>query len=81
MMQILFTSSVLILALFVLRAVFLRAIPRRVQYALWALVLLRLLVPFSLPGSAHSLAQHAQGALQTAEAAAAQPIYTEEIGT
>ncbi len=34
-----------------LRRAFRKAIPRRVQYALWALVLVRLLVPVSLPAS------------------------------
>ena len=42
MKEILLTSSVLIAALLVLRFFFRRSIPRRVQYALWALVALRL---------------------------------------
>ena len=49
MKDILLTSSVLILALLVLRQIFRKSISRRLQYALWALVLLRLLVPVSLP--------------------------------
>ena len=48
--EVLITSSVLILALLVLRGAFRRSLSRRMQYALWALVLLRLLVPFQLPG-------------------------------
>ena len=49
MKDILLTSSVLILALLVLRQVFRKSVSRRLQYALWALVLVRLLVPVSLP--------------------------------
>ena len=50
MSEILLTSSVLILAVLLLRLAFRDRISRRVQYALWGLVLLRLLVPVSLPG-------------------------------
>ena len=49
MKEILLTSSVLILALLLLRRLFRDKISRRVQYALWGLVLLRLLVPVNLP--------------------------------
>ncbi|MBP3521274.1 MAG: M56 family metallopeptidase [Oscillospiraceae bacterium] len=49
MKDILITSSVLILVLLILRRLFRNSISRRVQYALWGLVLVRLLVPFSLP--------------------------------
>ena len=49
MKEILITSSALILALLLMRRVFQRVLSRRVQYALWALVLVRLLVPVSLP--------------------------------
>lgn len=49
MREIIITSSVLILALLILRRLFRSAISRRVQYALWGLVLVRLLVPASLP--------------------------------
>lgn len=48
MKDILITSSALILALLVIRRVFRNALSRRYQYALWALVLVRLLVPVSL---------------------------------
>lgn len=44
MREVLLTSSALILALLVLRQVFRKRISRRVQYALWGLVLVRLLV-------------------------------------
>lgn len=55
MKEILLTSSVLILALLALRRVFRRTVSRRVQYALWGLVLLRLLIPVSLPAAGFSL--------------------------
>lgn len=48
MKEILITSSALILALLILRRVFRKVLSRRFQYALWGLVLLRLLVPVSL---------------------------------
>lgn len=49
MKEVILTASVLILALILFRFLFRTAIPRRVQYALWALVLVRLLVPVQLP--------------------------------
>ncbi len=48
MKEILLTSSVLILALLALRRLFRRTISRRMQYTLWALVLVRLLVPLNV---------------------------------
>ena len=51
MREILLTSSGLILALLVLRRLFRNTLSRRVQYALWGLVLLRLLTPLSLPAA------------------------------
>lgn len=55
MKEILLTSSALILALLILRRVFRNRISRRAQYALWLLVLARLLIPVSLPGVDFSL--------------------------
>ena len=55
MKEILLTSSVLILSLLLLRLLFRKAISRRVQYALWGLVLLRLLVPVNLPALSHNV--------------------------
>lgn len=55
MKEILLTSSALILALLILRRVFRNRISRRAQYALWLLVLARLLIPVSLPGAGFSL--------------------------
>lgn len=50
MSDILITSSILILTLLLLRWVFRGVVSRRVQYALWGLVLVRLLLPTSLLG-------------------------------
>ena len=55
MREILLTSSVLILAVLLLRLAFRARISRRAQYARWGLVLLRLLVPVSLGGVVFSL--------------------------
>lgn len=55
MKELLITSSALILALLALRRLFRKTISRRAQYALWGLVLLRLLVPVSLPAAEFSL--------------------------
>lgn len=55
MKEILLTSSALILALLALRRLFRRTISRRMQYALWALVLVRLLIPGSLGSMAHNV--------------------------
>ena len=60
MKELLITSSVLILVLLALRWAFRSRITRRAQYALWALVLVRLLVPFSLPGADFSVLTAAQ---------------------
>lgn len=60
MKEVLITSSVLILVLLALRWAFRSRISRRAQYALWALVLVRLLVPFSLPGADFSVLTAAQ---------------------
>ena len=54
MRVILITSSVLILALIALRYLLKRISPR-LQYALWLLVAVRLLVPVSLPGTGLSI--------------------------
>ena len=45
MKDILITSSVLIPVILLLRFLFRRSVSRRVQYALWLMVLLRLLIP------------------------------------
>lgn len=55
MIEYVVTSSVLMAAVIVLRSLFRRRISRRLQYALWGLVLLRLLMPFSLFASSFSV--------------------------
>ena len=55
MKEILLTSSVLILALLALLRLFRRTISRRMQYALWLLVLMRLLVPLNVGTLAHNV--------------------------
>lgn len=68
MKEILLTSSALILALLILRRIFRNRISRRAQYALWLLVLVRLLVPVSLPGVGFSLLTAAEPVVQGLEA-------------
>ncbi len=67
MKEILLTSSALILALLALRRLFRKTLSRRAQYALWGLVLLRLLVPVSLPAAEFSLLTAAEPARQAVE--------------
>ena len=55
MIEWIVSSSVLIAALLLLRLLFRGKISARLQYALWALVLLRLLIPVSLVDSAASV--------------------------
>lgn len=55
MKEILITSSVLILLITAVRFLFRDKISRRLQYALWGLVALRLLLPVSLPGASFSV--------------------------
>ncbi len=77
MKEILITSSVLILALLVLRRVFRGVLSRRVQYALWALVLLRLLAPVSLPAVDFSVLTASQPVQQAVSSRfeAIEPMY------
>lgn len=74
MTQILITSSVLIVVLFILRKVFRSKIDPRVQYALWVLVLIRLLIPVNLPAWNFSLLNATEPVERTVEQAAA-PLY------
>lgn len=68
MKEILITSSALILALLLLRRVFRGVLSRRIQYALWGLVLLRLLVPVSfLPAAEFSVLSATAPARQAVE--------------
>ena len=65
MKDILITSSVLILAVLLLRLCFRRTVSRRVQYALWLPVLLRLLIPVSFGSLSWSVASAARAAEET----------------
>ena len=67
MKEILLTSSALILALLILRQVFRNRISRRAQYALWLLVLVRLLVPVNLPAADFSLLTAAEPVVRQME--------------
>lgn len=76
MKEILWTSSALILALLLVRRVFREKISRRVQYALWGLVLLRLLVPVQLPAADFSvLSVSAPVRTQAEERLEENPVY------
>jgi len=78
MREILLTSSALILALLALRRLFRETLSRRVQYALWGLVLVRLLTPVSLPAAGFSLLTAAEPVARNMEALYAQP-YQETV--
>ncbi len=78
MKEILLTSSALILALLVLRQLFRNTLSRRVQYALWSLVLVRLLVPVSLPAAGFSLLTAAEPVTRDIEALYVRP-YQETV--
>ena len=76
MTEIFITSSALILALLFLRKVFSNRLSRRVQYALWGLVLLRLLVPVNLPAMNLSVLTAVKPVEKTVtQTMAEQPIY------
>ncbi len=76
MREVLLTSSALILALLVLRQVFRKRISRRVQYALWGLVLVRLLVPANLPAADFSVLSVSEPArVQMEERLEEEPVY------
>ncbi|MBD5162314.1 MAG: M56 family metallopeptidase [Oscillibacter sp.] len=75
MKEILLTSSVLILALLALRRIFREKISRRVQYALWGLVLVRLLIPVSLPALDFSVLTMAEPVQETISARLEAPAF------
>lgn len=74
MKEILLTSSALILALLALRRLFRKTLSRRAQYALWGLVLLRLLIPASLPAAGFSLLTAAEPIAGRMESLYIQPL-------
>ena len=55
MMEWIITASALIITVLLLRAVVRKKISRRLQYALWGLVMIRLLMPFSIVDSQISI--------------------------
>ncbi len=76
MKEILLTSSVLIFALLILRRLFRNKISRRAQYALWGLVLLRLLIPVNLPGINFSVLTLSEPARESVDTQVfQQPVY------
>lgn len=79
MKDALISSAVLILALTALRFLFRNRISRRLQYALWGLVLLRLALPIPLPGARFSVmtgAERLSGQAATFPAPAVSPALT-----
>lgn len=79
MKEILLTSSVLILALLALRQLFRRTVSRRMQYALWLLVLVRLLVPVNVGTLAHNVLSAAEPVQAAVEKRLETPIlYTQD---
>ena len=86
MKEILITSTALILALLLIRRVFRGMLSRRFQYALWGLVLVRLLVPVNLlPASDFSVLTAAKPMEQAVTARldriAVAPVRPENIQT
>lgn len=81
MKEILLTSSVLILALLALRRLFRRTISRRMQYALWALVLVRLLVPLNVGTLAHNVLSAAEPVQTAVEKRLETPVLYMQDGT
>lgn len=79
MIEFIVTSSVLIMVVITLRYLFGGKISRRLQYALWGLVLLRLLMPFSLFGSQLSIMNLFDTA-GTANTAPGMQVYPDMIG-
>ena len=51
LLQMSFSGAILILAVIVVRAVSINKLPKKTFLVLWSIVLLRLLVPFSIPST------------------------------
>lgn len=81
MKEILLTSSALILALLALRQLFRRTVSRRMQYALWALVLVRLLVPVNVGTLAHNVLSAAAPVQTVVEERLDTPVLYVQDGT
>lgn len=81
MKEILLTSSALILALLALRQLFRRTVSRRMQYALWLLVLVRLLVPVNVGTLAHNVLSAAAPVQTVVEERLDTPVLYVQDGT
>ena len=81
MKEILLTSSVLILALLALRQLFRRTVSRRMQYVLWLLVLVRLLVPVNVGTLAHNVLSAAAPVQAVVEERLDTPVLYVQDGT
>ena len=81
MKEILLTSSALILALLALRQLFRRTVSRRMQYALWLLVLVRLLVPVNVGTLAHNVLSAAAPVQAVVEERLDTPVLYVQDGT
>ncbi len=73
LLQMSFSGAVMILTVIIIRALAINRLPKKTFMILWGIVLLRLLVPFSIPSalSVYSLAERGQDPL-------AQAAYTEQ---
>lgn len=81
MRETLIASSALIVALLLIRRVFRGVLSRRVQYALWALALARLLVPVSvLPAADFSVLTAAAPVQQAVAQQVERPYYSRPVG-
>ena len=74
MKEILITSSVLIVALLLLRLLFGKKVRRKLIYAAWALVALRLLIPVQIGQLDFSVLTAAQDVTQSIEQVATRPV-------
>lgn len=81
MKEILLTSSALILALLALRRLFRRTVSRWMQYALWLLVLVRLLVPVNVGTLAHNVLSAAAPVQTVVEERLDTPVLYVQDGT
>ena len=80
MIEWIISSSVLILAVLLLRLLLGRYIGKRLQYSLWALVLLRLLIPFSLMESPAGAGQMVSGLTEQPVIQAASILGSRSLG-
>lgn len=74
MTEVIITSSVLILAVLALRLIFAKRVRRRLIYALWAVVALRLLIPVQIGHNDFSLLTPLQTAIDRIAVAVEKPV-------